>query len=81
VTPVGRDEVCVALVSRDPKLRLDEALREFPEITKRLQCIDHGSVDRGAISVTRRLFHVYKELGALIGDASGGVDAIMGEGL
>jgi flavin-dependent dehydrogenase len=81
VTPVGRDEVCVALISRDPKLRLDEALREFPEITKRLRCVDYGSVERGAISVTRRLAHVYKERVALIGDASGGVDAITGEGL
>jgi flavin-dependent dehydrogenase len=81
VTPVGPYEVCVAVISRDPKLRLDEALREFPEITKRLRCVDHGSVERGAISVTRRLARVYKERVALIGDASGGVDAITGEGL
>jgi menaquinone-9 beta-reductase len=81
VTPVGRDEVCVALISRDPKLRLDEALREFPEITKRLRGIEQGSVERGATSVTRQLAAVYKKRVALIGDASGGVDAITGEGL
>jgi menaquinone-9 beta-reductase len=81
VTPVGSAEVCVALISRDHRLRLDEGLREFPEIAERLQGVEHGSVGRGAISVTRRLARVYKERVALIGDASGSVDAITGEGL
>ena len=81
VTPVGAEEVCVALISRDPHLRLDEALREFPELHKKLGNVRHGSVERGAVSVTRRLAYVAKDRVALIGDASGGVDAITGEGL
>src|SRR4029077_14495695 len=36
---------------------------------------------RGAVSATRKLRQVYSARTALIGDASGGVDAITGEGL
>jgi menaquinone-9 beta-reductase len=81
ITPVGTEEVCVALLSREAGLRLDEALREFPEVEERLRGAEHGSVERGAVSVTRRLARVYDGRLALIGDASGGVDAITGEGL
>ena len=81
VTPVGPDEICVALISRDHRLRLDEALSEFPEIAERLRSADHGSVERGAISVTHQLTRVRHGRVALVGDASGGVDAITGEGL
>ena len=91
VTPVGSEEVCVALISRDPGLRLDEALREFPEVAERLRgaepgstehgSVKYGSVERGAVSVTRRLARVCGGRVALIGDASGGVDAITGEGV
>ena len=91
VTPIGPEEVCVALISRDRGLRLDEALREFPEVAERLggderrsaglRLAEHGSVERGAVSVTRRLARVCSGRVALIGDASGGVDAITGEGL
>jgi len=81
VTPVSPQQVCVALISRDPALRLDEALQEFPEVTERLRGVEHGSVERGAMSVTRKLARVCKGRVALIGDASGGVDAITGEGL
>ena len=36
---------------------------------------------RGAVSATRRLARVYRNRVALVGDASGSVDAITGEGL
>lgn len=81
VTPVGPDQVCVALISRDPSLRLDEALTEFPEVVSKLRGAPHGSIERGAVSVTRKLARVTNSRVALIGDASGGVDAITGEGL
>ncbi|HYM06270.1 MAG TPA: FAD-dependent monooxygenase [Terriglobales bacterium] len=81
VTPVAADEVCVALISRDPGLRLEEAISEFPEVAERLRGAEYGSAERGAISVTRRLARVCNGRVALIGDASGGVDAITGEGL
>lgn len=81
VTPVSREEVCVALISSSPKLRLEDALGEFPELCARLEAAEHASSERGAITVTRRLQRVYRGRTVLVGDASGGVDAITGEGL
>ena len=81
VTPVGPAELCVALIARNPGLRLDHALPAFPELAARLANAEHGSVERGAISVTRKLAQVCTGNIALVGDASGGVDAITGEGL
>jgi menaquinone-9 beta-reductase len=81
VTPVSRDEVCVALISSSPKLRLDDGLGEFPELCARLENAELASSERGAITITRRLRRVYRGRTVLVGDASGGVDAITGEGL
>jgi flavin-dependent dehydrogenase len=83
VTPVGREEVCVALISSSPKLRLrlEGALGEFPELSARLENAELASSERGAITITRRLRRVYRDRTVLVGDASGGVDAITGEGL
>ena len=80
-TPVGGEEVCVAMISRNPKLRLEDALGEFPELCARLEGAEHTSSERGAITVMRRLRRVYRGRTVLVGDASGGVDAITGEGL
>jgi menaquinone-9 beta-reductase len=81
VTPVAKDEVCVALISRNPKLRLTEALQKFPELKARLDEADFSSSERGAQTSTCKLKHVSRGNVALIGDASGTVDAITGEGL
>jgi menaquinone-9 beta-reductase len=80
-TPVSAQEVCVALISHNPHLRLDEALNAFPELRARLCGAESTSPERGAISCTRRLRRVYKDRVCLVGDASGAVDAITGEGL
>jgi 2-polyprenyl-6-methoxyphenol hydroxylase-like FAD-dependent oxidoreductase len=83
VTPVGREEVCVALISSSPKMRLgaEDALAEFPELCARLGNCEYGSSERGAVTVTRSLSRVYRDRTVLVGDASGGVDAVTGEGL
>jgi len=81
VTPIAADEICVALVSRNPRLRLDEALMAFPDLQKRLHSAPRTSAERGAMSVTRKLRGVFRERVVLIGDASGAVDSITGEGL
>ena len=81
VTPVGRDEIGIALLSRDSHVRLDSALSEFPELQRRLQGAGASSAERGAVSVSRRLRRVFHGHTVLIGDASGSVDAIIGEGL
>jgi flavin-dependent dehydrogenase len=81
VTPVSNHEVCVALISSNQKLRLEDALQQFPELAANLENAEFASTERGAITVTRRLSRVYRDRTVLVGDASGGVDAITGEGL
>ena len=81
VTPLSDDETCVVLVSHDPRMRLQEAWREFPQLAGNLSHAEPSSVERGAITVMRGLHRVCRGNVALIGDASGSVDAITGEGL
>jgi flavin-dependent dehydrogenase len=81
VTPVSKDQVCVALISRDPKLRLAEGLQRFPELRARLEGATIASSEKGAPTATCKLKRVSRGNVALIGDASGTVDAITGEGL
>lgn len=80
ITPVDASEVCVVLISADAYLRLDDALPRFPELAARLQGTAFRP-ERGGVSASRRLKRVYRENVALIGDASGSVDAITGEGI
>ena len=80
-TPVSNEEVCVAVASRNPGLRLEESLPAFPELNARLRGAETASAERGSISANRKLKRVCRGNVALIGDASGTVDAITGEGL
>ena len=54
---------------------------EFPDIQRRLQGAEVSSAERGAMTVSRRLRRLFRGHTVLIGDASGSVDAITGEGL
>jgi flavin-dependent dehydrogenase len=81
VTPVAQDEICLALISDDPHLRLDIALPLFSELSSRLRGAEATSLERGAVSATRKLRRVYRDRVVLVGDASGTVDATTGEGL
>jgi menaquinone-9 beta-reductase len=81
VTPVGSQEICVVLISNDPNVRFRETLRRFPELLRRLDGAPQASSTRGAATSMFRLKNVYRGNVALIGDASGSVDAITGEGL
>jgi flavin-dependent dehydrogenase len=81
VTPTSGDEAVVALITRDPHLRIDAAMPRFPELARRLKFAQPSSEERGAITATRRLRQIYRGRTILIGDASGSVDAITGEGM
>ena len=81
VTPVSAEEVCLAFISRTPETRLLEALPRFPALQERLGSACPSSQERGAMTATSRLKSVACRNVALIGDASGTVDAITGEGL
>jgi menaquinone-9 beta-reductase len=81
LTPVGDGEICVAVASRDAHMRLEKAFDEFPEVASQLRGAACASTERGAVSSTCELRNVYRGHVALIGDASGSVDCITGEGL
>ncbi len=80
-TAVSGSEVCVAVASRDRHLRLEDGLRTLPALAARLKGADIVSAERGALTGNRELARVWRENVALIGDASGTVDAITGEGI
>ncbi len=81
ITPIASDEICVAIISRDAKLRVPAALGQFPALLARLEGVTETSPERGAVTASRQLRRVVAGNVALIGDASGSVDAITGEGL
>jgi flavin-dependent dehydrogenase len=81
VAAVAADQVMVAVLCHDPQVRVEEALESFPDLRDRLGNAPRTTMERGGISATRRLWVVTQGSVALIGDASGSVDAITGEGL
>lgn len=86
VTPVSSREIGVALLTSDPHQRLTRAMCDFPELLGRLQGAQPTSREMGAETAMRGLRHVWADdrasgRVALVGDASGSVDAITGEGL
>ena len=81
ITPVASNEVCVVLISRDHRLRMEDALPGFPEVERRLADSGPSNRERGGVTASRRLKAVCRGNVALVGDASGSVDAITGEGL
>jgi flavin-dependent dehydrogenase len=81
VTPLLDEETCVVLVSCDPQMRFEDAWEQYPQLADRLKSAEVSSAQRGAITATYGLRRVYRGNVALTGDASGGVDAITGEGL
>jgi menaquinone-9 beta-reductase len=89
VTPVDRNEVCVVVISRERGMNFDSVEIQFPKLAARLKSALLTGTERGAVTMMQKLQRVYRQpIGhqqaapvALIGDASGSVDAITGEGL
>lgn len=81
VTPVGANEVCVAIIAKQAPGSLAAAIADFPALAARLPEGSASTEVRGAVTVTRLLKAVTRGQFALIGDASGSSDAITGEGL
>jgi menaquinone-9 beta-reductase len=81
MTAVSGDEVCVAVASHRPGVRLDKSLPDFPDLNQRLSRAVATSVERGSLTANRQLKRVWRGKVALVGDASGTVDAITGDGL
>jgi 2-polyprenyl-6-methoxyphenol hydroxylase-like FAD-dependent oxidoreductase len=81
MTAVSQDEICVAVASHHPGLRLEKSLADFPELNQQLSGAVATSIERGALTANRQLRRVWRGNVALVGDASGTVDAITGDGL
>ncbi len=81
VTPVGEESVCIVAIARDLKTDRENLFADFSEIASRLKRAEIMSQQRGAVSATRMLHRVATQAVALVGDASGSVDAITGGGL
>jgi flavin-dependent dehydrogenase len=85
VTPVSPEEVGIALLWSGPpaqKVRgVDDLLGRFPVLAARLAGASATSRDRGAGPLEQRVRGVVHGPVALVGDASGYLDAITGEGL
>jgi 2-polyprenyl-6-methoxyphenol hydroxylase-like FAD-dependent oxidoreductase len=81
VTPTGAEEICVSLFTGDLHLRMDGALREFPALARQLRDVRAVSTQAGAITSLGRARAVTRDTIALVGDASGTVDGIAGQGL
>jgi flavin-dependent dehydrogenase len=80
-TPTDAQEVCVSVLSRDPGLRIGQALPLFPALAEALRDATPTSKELGNATSLNRLPAVTRGRVALAGDASGSVDAITGHGL
>ncbi len=81
VTPVASNEVNVVVTSEDPHARIEQLLKKHGDLRSKLGADRTVGPERGAVTATRRLRRVTRGNVLLLGDASGSVDAITGEGL
>lgn len=81
VTPISSGEICAVVISRNRHLRFDQTLYMFPELMQSLKESTAVGAEGGAVTASCSLKSVVRGRVALIGDASGSVDAITGEGL
>jgi flavin-dependent dehydrogenase len=81
VAPIAAGELCVSLTSRTRRLRFRDALEQVPALASRLRNLPGLGKLRGARAASRRLRRVYRDRLALVGDASGSVDPLTGEGI
>ena len=81
VTPISSSEVCVAFISNAKLPSSAEALKYFPALAHHLASAQPNGTPRGSITLGRTLRRVATGNIALIGDASGSVDAVTGEGM
>ena len=81
ITPNSSNEVCVAFVANKKFDGAAHALTHFPALRHHLATAQSSGPSRGSITLGRKLRRVATANIALIGDASGSVDAITGEGM
>lgn len=81
VTPVGPDRLGLAMLWSGKASGFDELIEHFPVLRDRLAGAPEISRDRGAGPLHQKVLGVHRGNVALVGDASGYLDAITGEGM
>lgn len=81
ITPISSSKVCVAFIANRKFPSPAHALAHFPELGRHLASATPTGAPRGSISFSTSLHRVTSGNIALVGDASGPVDAITGEGM
>jgi len=81
VTPISETEICVALVTRDRSLRLEQSIAQCASLPDEMRRAAAATREQGGITASLHLDSVVRGSCALIGEASGCVDAVTGEGL
>jgi flavin-dependent dehydrogenase len=81
VTPNSSNEVCVAFIANKKFASSEAALSHFPALQRQLVASQPNGPARGSITLGRKLHRVTHGNIALVGDASGSVDAVTGEGM
>jgi len=82
VTPIAKDEISVVVIGeRSKDAEFEMALASLPDLRESLRQAEPVGRERGAVTSSRSLKNVQRGNVALLGDASGSVDAITGEGL
>lgn len=81
VTPTGPQEVCIALLTSDPQMRISDALPQFPQLAASLNDAQPLTSELGAVTTLDCAGKVTRGNTALVGDASFTVDGITGQGL
>ena len=81
VTPAGPERIGIAMLWSGEKLRFDGLLKRFPRLRDRVVHMPQDSQDQGAGPLHQRVHGVEKGRLMLVGDASGYLDAITGEGM
>jgi len=81
VTPSGANDICLTVLTANAEMNFDHALARFPELQAKVANAELAASESGEICASRSLRAVFRENLALVGDASGGVDALSGDGL
>lgn len=82
VTAVSSEEVSVVVIAANREdARFASAMDGLPELREQIADAEAVGRERGAVTETKTFGRVTRGRVALVGDASGGVDAITGEGM
>src|SRR5882757_4941831 len=81
ITPVASDEICIAILTRHRRTSFAEEMAQFPRLLQRLGSAQPSDAVRGSLTLDAKVTSVTKGNIALVGDASGAVDALTGEGI